>query len=201
MTNRREFLHAAAAAVPAAALAPGFTGATHTCLRPRDGTRAVLAALIDPRHPESRALARYFAIMGESVHELPQGDITPVWREHLLPAWRREPIAVVGLTSPSALFCLEMLSASHGLRVAFHAEHIVHSDGHTEHSLLRGAAARVSARDLQRADSRWPATIARALADYPLRSNRPLRGPSDAALDPALPAGAKLVTSWIIAAA
>ncbi|MBX5462648.1 MAG: hypothetical protein IRZ28_16355 [Steroidobacteraceae bacterium] len=128
-------------------------------------------------------------------------DITQVWLHQIGPAWRERPVPIAGLTARSALFCLEQLALSRGLRVVFHGEHILYPDGRTEHSILRGAQrAQVSARDLTRAGPQWPAAIAEALARH--RQNpRPERfGPSDAALEPALPPGAQLLTSWIIAA-
>ena len=94
---------------------------------------------------------------------------------------------------------LEQLAIARHLRVVFHAEHDLHADGGTDHSLLRGAeAAGLSARDLTRAGPLWPARIADAMARHPPMNGRRY-GRSEAALEPTLPAGTRLLTSWIIA--
>jgi hypothetical protein len=88
------------------------------------------------------------------------------------------------------------------MRVVFHAEHVVHADGRTEHSLLRGAdRLRLSAADLARAGESWPTHIVEALARYRPQGDGARFGRSHAALEPALPPQAQLLTSWIIAAA
>jgi len=86
--------------------------------------------------------------------------------------------------------------------VVFHAEHIALPDGTIEHHVQRDAQmARLTASTLRRAGTRWPARLANAMA---ARSTAPAGrrpGPSLAALQPTLPEGAQLLTSWIIAAA
>ncbi len=200
MTNRREFLHAAAvSALPLAAGAAQTDRAPPTDAPPRT---ALHAALVDERHAQARAAGARLAARGVTVHAVPDGDVTQTWLRHIGPAWRREPLSVAGLTERPALFCLEQLAWSCGLRVVFHGEHVVHSAGRTEHALLRGAeAAGLSARDLYRAGPSWPALLAEAMASRgePARRDRP--GPSAAALAPTLPHGAQLLTSWIIAVA
>lgn len=198
MTNRREFLHAAAlAAVPA------FTGAEERgepTQRATPGAPALHAFLIDVRHAEARFASERLARTGTAVHLISDGDITQAWLRHIRPVWRDGPAPFAGLTERSALFCLEQLGWAAGVRVAFHAEHCVHPDGHTEHTLLRsGATARLSARDLSRAGPRWPALIAASMSSYPDQSRGARWGPSIAALAPDLPDGARLLTSWILA--
>jgi hypothetical protein len=51
------------------------------------------------------------------------------------------------------------------------------------------------------AGTHWSARVADALARYRPDAARPRFARSDAALEPALPAQAQLLTSWIIAAA
>ncbi len=90
---------------------------------------------------------------------------------------------------------------SSGLRVVFHAEHIVHPDGRTEHLVLRGAqSVRLSSSELGEAGQRWNARIADVLSTYRPQATRARVGRSDSALEPTLPPRAQLLTSWIIAA-
>lgn len=45
------------------------------------------------------------------------GDPTAAWLDVLDPLWRDGPATVAGMTSPSALFCIEQLAHGHGMRV------------------------------------------------------------------------------------
>jgi hypothetical protein len=199
MTNRREFLQAAAIAVPVIGAATGNIAVA----RPKASARNDLhAVLVDERFAEAHSVAASLANAGTPVHTIPDGDITQIWLSHIGPAWRSSPVAIAGLTARPALFCLEQLALASGLRVVFHAEHVVQAGGDTEHAVLRGADdAFLSARDLRRAGSLWPARIADAITTH-RQLARPLSlARSDAALEPVLPPGAQLLTSWIIAAA
>jgi hypothetical protein len=194
MTNRREFLQAAAiTALPAVA------GATPVIGRQN---RSLHSVVVDQRRAEGRTFGARLAAAGLTVHAIPQGDVTQVWLQHIGPAWKQQPVAVAGLTGLPVLFCLEQVALGGGLRVVFHAEHIVHPGGETEHSLLRGAeAADLSLRDLTRAGPLWPAVVANAISTHREQLGRARPGRSNAAFAPELPPGAQLLTSWIIASA
>lgn len=199
MTSRREFLQTAAvSAVPVVAGAAGIVEA----VRPRAFARtAVHAVLIDERRAEAHSFGTRLSGDGVTVYTTPDGDITQVWLRRIGPAWRRRPVAIAGLTERPALFCLEQLALSCGLRVVFHGEHVVHPGGRIEHSLRRGAdAAGLSEEDLRSHGPLWPVRIADAIAAYREPAARVRLGPSDAALEPILAPGAQLLTSWIIAA-
>jgi hypothetical protein len=200
MTNRREFLQAAAiAGLPAMGAATGNVAMARSKLPARGDLHGVL---VDDRFAEAQSMAASLARAGTPVHTISDGDITQVWLSHIGPAWREGRFTFAGLTARPALFCLEQLALASGLRVVFHAEHVLQAGGETEHSVLRGANdAFLSPRDLRRAGSLWPVRIADAIATHrQLASPLPLAR-SDAALDPVLPPGAQLLTSWIIAAA
>jgi hypothetical protein len=203
MTSRREFLEGAAAlsALPAIAGSPLSVAATATTGTAGAGAHFQLV-LFDSRYAQARSAATRINRAGMPVHALADGDITQVWLDQIGPAWQRGPAVIAGLTARPALFCLEQFALSSGLRVVFHAEHIVHADGRTEHSLRRGAEGlRLSASDLDRAGPHWHSRIADALAAYQPQAQRPRYTRSDAALEPTLPPQAQLLTSWIIAAA
>jgi hypothetical protein len=197
--NRRIFLEAAAAsALPAIAIANANVAAAHSAVPARV---AVHTFLSDERYAPSRTVADRLRAAGVDVHAIPDGDLTQVWLRHIGPAWREHPVTLAGLTARPALFCLEQLALGCGLRVVFHAEHVVHDEGRTEHRLLRGApAAGISTRDLSLAGMLWPARIAQAIATYASEDGGERFGRSEAGLHPTLPAGAQLLTSWIIAA-
>jgi hypothetical protein len=133
------------------------------------------------------------------VLSLREGDITSLWLNEIRATWSLKPAALAGLTTPAALFCFEQLAYAHGLRVVFHAEHVALPDGRVEHQLHRsGPVADLAVDDLARSRQRWPARLADALSGRSKpRGRRP--GPSLAALQPVIPEGATLLTSWIIA--
>ena len=176
--------------------------AANTALQTEVPTRvAVHTVLIDTRHAPGRTVGERLRAAGAQVHALPDGDVTQVWRQRVGPAWRQQPVTIAGLTASPALFCLEELALGCGLRVVFHAEHIVHEEGRTEHRLLRGAsAAGITARELPLAGLLWPSRIAQVIAAHANLPGRERFGRSWAALHPSLPPGAQLLTSWIIAA-
>jgi hypothetical protein len=198
--NRREFIEAAAISA-----LPGIAGASQRKDEPKEKLRqpgTLHTVLVDERYRESRSVGARLAARGASLRTLHDGDVTQIWLEHIGPAWRHQPASVAGLTARPALFCLEQFALSCGLRVVFHAEHVVHREGRTEHRLLRGAeAAGLSARELTLAGWLWPARIAEALGAHPKEAGRERFGLSEAALNPTLPAGTQLLTSWIISAA
>ncbi len=207
MTSRREFLEAAAlTALPVIAGTP-LAAAAAPAKKPSvvDDSAAGLAfqfVLFDSRYSQAHSAAVRIGSAGAAVHALADGDITQVWMDHIGPAWQRGPAAIAGVTARPALFCLEQFALSSGMRVVFHAEHVVHANGRTHHSLLRGSdRVRLSAADLTRAGEQWPAHIAGALTRYCPQAEAPRFGRRDAALEPALPPQAQLLTSWIIAAA
>jgi hypothetical protein len=189
MTTRRTFMQIAAAAAAPMALRGAPALATSSA-----GPR--LALFEDSFAPAAAFAhrARFHGITPVAIH---QGDITDAWLKTVRPAWRRENASITGVTTPAALFCLEQFAAAQGMRVVFHAEHVLRADGCVEHQVQR-ALQPTTATALRRAGQRWPQRLADMLANQRSQnSSRP--GPSLAALEPALPPGATLLTSWIIA--
>jgi hypothetical protein len=202
MTSRRKFLQAATLTAgglaTAARSAPGAAPAM-AAQRPL----ALHAVLVEADSPQANAFgSRLAARESTRVLAVPAGDVTSLWLQQIGPAWRRHPVAIAGLTSRNSLFCLEQLAALSGLRVLFHAEHIVLPGGRTEHQLLRGGrVAGLDATELRRLGPLWPGRLADAVATHRTSGLRERAGPSVAALEPSMPVGATLLTSWIIAPA
>lgn len=202
MTDRREFLqYAMVSAVPLATGA-AFDAAAGVRSATGDAPSAIRHVVVDSRHAECRAFGASLAEAGAAVHALADGDATDLWLRTLAPAWSDSPVAVAGLTRAPALFILEQLAWSHGLRVVYHAEHVVSAAAPAVHHILRASATGVCAGQLDRFDSLWPdrvADLVAAFAPAPAAAGRP--GPTLAGLLPSLPAGSELLTSWIIAPA
>ena len=79
------------------------------------------------------------------------------------------------------LFCLEQLAWSQGLRVIFHAEHMV--------------------TPVQSAHTAWAGTVADIVTAHGAMPTARHAGPTSAGLAPAPTPDAQLLTSWIIAPA
>lgn len=92
------------------------------------------------------------------------GDVTGVWYERLDPVWRCVPIAVGGLTTEGALFCLERLAWDHGMRRIYRGTHSHLPDGGTQHLLeSNGGATRVH--DSPSSPELWTAQVANLMLE------------------------------------
>lgn len=206
MTNRRDFLQAATLAAGGLA-ASGQAAPVARMLQPdaahSRSTSPLHAVLVEQGSPQALAFGTRLAERGSApVLPVPHGDITSLWLSQIGPAWRRHPVALAGLTSRPALFCLEQLSVLTGLRVLFHAEHLVLPGGQVRHQLLRGAhIAGLEPASLRRMGPLWPGRLADAIAMHRASGVLERLGPSAAALEPPMPEGARLLVSWIIAPA
>ena len=199
MADRREFLqYAVVSAVPLATGVP-LTAAASTVGAASGAPAAIRHVVVDTRHVESLNFGASLAERGATVHALADGDATGLWQETLSIAWRNAPVAVAGLTRAPALFILEQLAWSQGLRVVYHAEHVVSTTAPVAHHVLRAPAVGLTGAGLARLHSLWPERVADVVARYSPSATATRPGPTAAGLLPALPAGAELLTSWIIA--
>lgn len=188
MTTRRAFMQIAAAAV-----APGALG-----VRPAAAHgSAPHWVLFEESMAPARLFAQSMASRGIATLALREGDLTRAWLHTLRPGWQRGDTCLAGLTLPASLFCLEQLAFEHGRRVIFHAEHVLLPGERVTHQLHRTAFPLEGAA-LDQAGARWPLRLAGELST-PRAAPGPRPGPSLAALEPALPPGARLLASWIIA--
>jgi hypothetical protein len=177
MADRRDFLrYAALSAVP---LANGLGLAVANAVPARSPIRIVV---VDGRHAASLAFGARLAATGAMLHTLNDGDVTDLWLDVLRPAWSQAPQPVAGLTRLPALFVLEQLAWSRGLRVVHHAEHMVPTGG---------------------GDAFPAASAERIAADAARAGNAGLRRPvplaTAAGLHPAVPPGRELLASFLLA--
>lgn len=201
MANRRDVLRCAA--LTALPLTLGLANLAEAGIPARGSGSGVGTVVVDSRFAPARDLGAQLARAGAQVHALADADVTAVWRDTLAPAWSRGPVAVAGLTTSSSLFVLEQLAWPHGLRVVFHAEHYLASDGTATHQLLRctGVGPTLSTKTLDFLGRMWPGRVASVISSWDERPRIGRVGPSCAGLAPELPPGVELLTSWIIAAA
>ena len=198
MTNRREFMHGVSLAA-----VPLVTGLPCVAVTLAPATPAFHAVLIDDRYAAASVFGARLAARGETLRVVPGGNLTYLWLNEIAPAWRRAPVPVAGLTRPAVLFCLEQLAWAQGLRVVFHAEHVVTPTGAVQHTVQRCAEAGLAldAGSLALRGPLWPSQVADVVASHGALPRHAAAGPSCSGLAPELAADAELLTSWIIAPA
>jgi hypothetical protein len=166
MASRREFLQLGVAAL-ALPMSVG-TAATPTAARGAvgSGPAQLYKVIYDQRHVQSRAFANEVLRLGVPVHGI-RGDITDFWFRELDPRWKKEPVAVAGLTEHGPLFCLERLSWDHGMRVVYRADHSYRADGYMEHELCGSERMLREAVELSSSGPDWSARVASLLTRCP----------------------------------
>jgi len=193
MASRREFLGRMGwtgvgwAMVP---LANGFPVASQ---------QALPAARRDSMHAVLVHVGTDLKVQGAPLRVICDADITELWLREIQPAWKRRPVALAGLTGSSTLFCLEQLAWAHGMRVAFHAEHVILPSRETQHRVhwRDPSLTAIDERALADAGEDWSSRIADVFASYDRGLPITAAGPSCAGLEPPIPRGASLLTSWI----
>jgi hypothetical protein len=112
MANRREFLQAG---IAASLLPMAVAGST---LSPSEHADRVTfyKVIFDERFPASVTFGESWKAHGAAVHAI-RGDITDLWFHDLDLQWKKQPVAIAGLTAHGPLFCLERLAWNHGMRV------------------------------------------------------------------------------------
>ena len=138
MAGRREFLQVGAvvSALPLVQSAFGHSGAPSPRELRATATAEALVAMwvhkviFDAELPEGRTFAREAMRLGLPALPFAGGDATDLWYHEIDPLWRRQPLAIAGLTRFGPLFVLERLAWDRGMRVLYRAEQ-EHSPGHS----------------------------------------------------------------------
>ena len=161
MTNRREFLQIGitATALPLAVGAARAAGASHATAVP------LYKVIYDTRFAASRAFAERARASGLTVQAI-DGDMTRVWYTDLYHQWRKQPVAIAGLTAHGAMFCFEQLAHDHGLRVVFRAEHRLNAGQGTDHE-LSGPLQMLQAGTVLQREAAWGACMADVITECP----------------------------------
>jgi hypothetical protein len=73
-------------------------------------------AVFDHRFAAGRQFSRSSEARGIATRPI-ANDVTSLWYSELHPLWKQQPVAIAGLTTYGALFCLERLAWDHGMRV------------------------------------------------------------------------------------
>jgi hypothetical protein len=163
MLNRRTFLQAGVTAVPLAAGAALALGAGQA---KAGGVPAVLlhTVVYDERFADSIAFASEARWMGQRTSAI-RGDITKLWYDDLYHAWKNGPVAIAGLTTQDAMFCLEVFGNDAGLRLLVKGEHRIEA-GRVEHR-MNGPELALASTSLDKCGADWSGRMAQLLVGCP----------------------------------
>lgn len=163
MLNRRTFLQAGVTAVP---LAAGAAMALGTKQAKAAGIPAVPLHMVvyDERFADSVAFAKEARWMGQRTSAI-SGDVTKLWYDDLYHAWRNGPVAIAGLTTRDAMFCLEIMGNDAGLRLLVKGEHRIDA-GRIEHR-MNGPELAVAGASLDKCGADWSLSLAQMLVGCP----------------------------------
>jgi hypothetical protein len=195
MASRRQFLEGMGWTGMGWAIVPLANGS------PVASQPAPPAARRDSLHAVLVDVGTDLAVQVAPLRIVSDGEITELWLREIQPTWKRQPVALAGLTGSSTLFCLEQLAWAHGMRVAFHAEHVVLPSRRVVHTVhwRDPSLVAMDERALTDAGAGWRACIADVFASYDSALPITAVGPTCAGLEPAIPQGGSLLASWIIA--
>lgn len=165
MANRREFLQIgmAASAWPIAAKADSISD--------KNTVIPFYKVVFDSRYEDSQKFADQMSKQGVPVHGI-TGDITPFWFKELDAIWKKEPVAIAGMTAHGPLFCLERLAWEKGMRVVYRAHHTPCAGDIIEHTLaapeLMIDKSKSGAFAFAGLDTNWGAGVAKLMQECPL---------------------------------
>jgi hypothetical protein len=166
MASRREFLQVGVAALALPISARAASKPSAAAQAGESAPAKLYKVIYDERHASSRAFAAEVARLGAPVHAI-KGDITDLWFRDLDARWKKQPVAIAGLTEHGALFCLERLSWDHGMRVIYRADHTYRADGYMEHEFSGSERMLREAVDLSSSGPDWSARVASLLTRCP----------------------------------
>ena len=163
MLNRRTFLQAGVTAVP---LAAGATLALGAGQAKAGSVPAVPlhTVVYDERFADSIAFANEARWMGQRTSAI-RGDITKLWYDDLYHAWQNGPVAIAGLTTQDAMFCLEIFGNDAGLRLLVKGEHRIEA-GRVEHR-MNGPELALAGTSLDKCGADWSGRMAQLLVGCP----------------------------------
>jgi hypothetical protein len=159
MGNRREFIQAGIA-VTAAASVTGAPAQAVTASPYR-----IHKVIYDARFAEPVRFAKAAESLGLQAHAI-GGDMTALWYGELDGLWRKEPLAIAGMTRHGPMFCLELLARDHGMRLAYQAEHQI-AEAEVRHTVSGALPSLRRSGGLIEAGAAWPELMASLVADTP----------------------------------
>src|SRR5271170_1609906 len=106
MASRREFLQAGLAASLLPVAASELPAAAGSAKESQAPPVSFYKVIFDERFPASVSFGEEWKARGAAMHAI-RGDITDLWFHDLDRQWKKQPVAIAGLTAHGPLFCLE----------------------------------------------------------------------------------------------
>jgi hypothetical protein len=141
-----------------------------------------------------RAFGEKAGRLGGNVRDI-DGDITRLWFDDLRPRWRREPVAVAGLSTYSSLLSLKLMAMDVGIRPVYRGYH--HLEGGLRHELFGPESLLPGSDALGMRGDAWARDIARLVMTWPDATAQ--SGPSTLAEADLHLLSPSSLTSWILA--
>jgi hypothetical protein len=162
MANRRQFIQAGMAVTASASLAAPPARAETSAATPY----RIHKVVYDGRFAEPVRFARAAESLGLKTHAI-GGDMTALWYGELDGLWRRQAVAIAGMTRHGPMFCLEMLARDHGMRLVYQAEHQI-AGAEVRHTVSGALSNLRRSAGLTRSGDAWPELMAALVADTPV---------------------------------
>ena len=197
MTSRRQFLQigVTATAWPLASSAARAAGSEMF----GHGALKLYRAVYDRRFDAGRVFSRRASALGLPLEAI-EGDMTSFWYEDLHHVWKREPVAIAGLTAHGPMFCFEQLGRDQGMRIVFRARHRIGTE-FVQHDLSGPVAMLAHGKALE-SGSDWSACMADVVAECPSgRTEVSTRRVSTPSGRHSASASADPLYSWVLAPA
>lgn len=134
MASRREFLQMGVAALTLPISAHAALSQAPSIVESEPAATPLYKIVFDERFPSSREFADEAERLGISTYGI-KGDMTDLWYHDLYARWKKQPVAIAGMTAHGAIFCLERLAWDQRMRVVFRADHRFRAGGSIEHAL------------------------------------------------------------------
>ena len=122
--------------------------------------------LVDQRYPSATDFSVEAMSLGAATTVL-HGDVTDIWFRDLCPQWKTRPVAIAGMTSGVALYCLTELARDAGLRAVYVAEHVSEAGVLMRHAAVGPDEMVARAGNLALAGRRWSSAAARIVMESP----------------------------------
>jgi hypothetical protein len=158
--NRRKFVGAGATALTSLAAAGLWAaGSRDVAMSARSRGTPLYKVIFDTRFQACRAFAAAAGQLDCRVHGI-AGDVTALWYDKLQPRWSRGEGMIAGMTTTTALFCLEQLAWNHWMRVVARIEHRPQAEGVVRHHMSANAATVEQSCRALAANANWEGQIA-----------------------------------------
>jgi hypothetical protein len=193
MGNRREFIQAGIAVTAAASVTGASAQAETAATAPPHRIHKVI---YDRRFAEPVRFARAAESLGLEAHAI-TGDMTALWYGELDGLWRKEPVAIAGMTRHGPMFCLDLLARDHGMRLVYQVEHQI-ACAEVRHAVFGSLSSLRRSGELTRSGAAWPEHMAGLVAGTPVEPA--LRGGVGVVTrTPAAGAAEEPLFTWVIA--